>query len=311
MPTELARQELRRAAIGRPTALTVGVFDGVHRGHQALLRRVEAIARAEGLAPGVVTFYPHPRQVLFPDEPMRYLTSLEDRLDLLRESGMACVATVTFTSALAQLDAEVFVRLMHEELHLAHLVIGPDFALGRQRGGDAPTLRSLGDRLGFRVSVIDPVRDDGGRISSTEIRQALEAGDIGRVNALLGRRFSLHGPVIHGEERGRVLGVPTANVAVGADRALPAYGVYATLAVLDGGAPVPAVTNIGVRPTFHGEARPSIECHLLDFSGDLYGRELRLILVERLRSEQTFDGVEALRAQIVVDTLAARRVLRI
>ena len=318
MPTQLTRAELRRVAAQRPSTVTIGVFDGVHRGHVALLRRVIERAAANGSAAGVVTFHPHPQHVLRPDMPLSYLTSLEDRLSLLTEAGLDIVAPITFTSELSQTDAGDFVRVLVEELQLTELVTGPDFALGRQRGGDIATLRALGEDLGFRVTVIDMVRDGGPaagpagdagdadhKISSSDIRAGLAAGDIERVNDLLGRRFSLHGPVVRGVERGRAIGFPTANIAVGADRALPATGVYATLATIDGRV-LPSATNIGVRPTFDDHPAVTVEGHILDYDADLYGRDLRIDLVTRLRGEVKFDGVEALRAQLARDCRAAR-----
>ena len=311
MPTELARVELRRAAVDRPTAITIGVFDGVHRGHAALLSCVIERARMAGQAAGVVTFHPHPQQVLDPQTTLTYLTSLEDRLDLLAKAGLDAVAPVTFTSELAQTDASDFVRLLVDEFHLATLVAGPDFALGRQRGGDLDTLQALGVEIGYAVEVIDPVREAGEeqKISSRDIRAALNTGDIEHANNLLGRRFSLHGPVVTGFERGRTIGFPTANIAVGAARALPAAGVYATWAHLDGRLH-PSVSNIGVRPTFDDSQVVTVECHLLDWDGYLYDRDLRIDLAHRLRGERKFDGVEALRAQLARDVQAAREALR-
>ncbi|PZC47095.1 MAG: riboflavin kinase / FMN adenylyltransferase [Chloroflexi bacterium] len=307
MPTELARSELRRVAVGRPTTVTIGVFDGVHRGHIALLRRVIDRAGSNGSAAGVVTFHPHPQHVLRPDVPLSYLSSLEDRLSLLTEAGLDVVAPITFTSELSQTDARDFVRVLVEELQLTELVTGPDFALGRQRGGNLDALRALGDELGFQVSVIDMVRDDSedAKISSSDIRAALAEGAIERVNDLLGRRFSLHGPVVKGFERGHTIGFPTANIAVGADRALPATGVYATFAHIDGRAHASA-TNIGVRPTFDDNEAISVECHVLDYEADLYDRDLRIDLVARLRGEVKFDGIEALKAQLAQDCDDAR-----
>lgn len=312
MPTELARTELRRVASPGPTTLTIGVFDGVHRGHVALLRRVIEHAAESGTAAGVVTFHPHPQQVLRPEAGINYLTSLEDRLQLLSEAGLQVVAPITFTSELAQTDASDFVRLLVEELQLAQLVTGPDFALGRQRGGDIDALRALGDELGFRVDVIDMIRDgqsdQDAKVSSSEIRSVLAEGAIARVNDLLGRRFSLHGPVVTGFERGRTIGFPTANIAVGADRALPGSGVYATLAHIDGQVRE-SVTNIGVRPTFDDSEAASVECHVLEYEGDLYGGDLRIELVSRLRGEVKFDGIEALKAQLGRDCGDARTAL--
>ena len=315
MVTALAREELQRAALGRPTALTIGIFDGVHRGHQAVIQHVIATARAHDLAAGAITFHPHPREVLRRDLTIEYVTSLEDRLALLLDIGLDTVATVSFTSEFAQTDAGAFVRMLVEELQLKRLIIGEDFALGRQRGGDAATLTRLGQELGFAVDVIELVPDNGERsehdakkVSSSEIRTALNDGDIDRVRALLGRRFSVHGPVVLGFERGRTIGFPTANVAVGADRAIPGPGVYATLAHLPGGLR-PSVTNIGVRPTFEDGAGLSIECHIFDFDDDIYDTDLRVEFVRRLRGERKFDGVQQLVEQIARDCDAARALL--
>ncbi len=309
MVTALAREELRRAALGRPTALTIGVFDGVHRGHQTVLRHVVEQAQAHGLASAAITFHPHPRQVVRPDLAMQYVTSLEDRLALIKQTGIDSVATVSFTSDFSLTDAGDFVRMLVEELQLARLIIGEDFALGRQRGGDPEALQALGRELGFDVEVIELLtQDSADKVSSTEIRRALSEGDVELVSGLLGRRFSLHGPVVVGFKRGATIGFATANVAVANDRAIPAPGVYATIAHLDSG-PVASVTNIGMRPTFDDGGGLSIECHIIDFADDIYGTDLRVEFVQRLRGERKFDGVEALVKQIGSDRDAARELL--
>ena len=309
MVTALAREELRRAAPGRPTALTIGVFDGVHRGHQIVLKHVVESARSHGLAAAAITFHPHPRQVLRPDLTTEYVTSLEDRLALIMQIGLDSVATVSFTSDFSLTDAGDFVRMLVEEFQLARLIIGEDFALGRQRGGDPDTLRTLGEALGYEVEVIELLTGEStDKVSSTEIRRALAEGDVRLVGDLLGRRYSLHGPVVVGFKRGRSIGFPTANVAIGNDRAIPAPGVYATIAHLESG-PTPSVTNIGVRPTFDDGGGLSIECHIMDFDEDIYGADLRVEFVERLRGERKFDGIEALVAQIGKDRDAARELL--
>lgn len=307
--TELARWELRRAALGRPTALTIGVFDGVHRGHQIVLTHVVESAKRNGLASAAITFHPHPRQVLRPDLTTEYVTSLEDRLSLIMETGLDSVATVSFTSDFSLTDAGDFVRMLVEEFQLARLIIGEDFALGRQRGGDLETLKALGEDLGYEVEVIELLTSDStDKVSSTEIRTALAEGDVVQVGDLLGRRYSLHGPVVVGFKRGRSIGFATANVAIGNDRAIPAPGVYATIAHLESGAR-PSVTNIGVRPTFDDGGGLSIECHIIDFDEDIYGTDLRVEFVERLRGERKFDGVDALVEQIGKDRDAARDLL--
>lgn len=307
--TELARSELRRAALGRPTALTIGVFDGVHRGHQIVLKHVVESARRHGMASAAITFHPHPRQVLRPDLTTEYVNSLEDRLSLIMQTGLDSVATVSFTSEFSLTDASDFVRMLVEEFQLARLIIGEDFALGRQRGGDPETLKALGRELGYEVEVIELLTGDSAdKVSSTEIRTALGDGDVRLVGDLLGRRYSLHGPVVVGFERGRSIGFATANVAIGNDRAIPAPGVYATIAYLADG-PAPSVTNIGVRPTFDDGGGLSIECHIIDFDEDIYGTDLRVEFVERLRGERKFDGIDALVKQIGKDRDAARDLL--
>ncbi len=309
MVTELARRELRRAALGQPTALTIGVFDGVHRGHQAVLRHVVDSASTHGLAAAAITFHPHPRQVLRPDLTTEYVTSLEDRLALIMQTGLDSVATVSFTSEFSLTDAGDFVRMLVEEFQLARLIIGEDFALGRQRGGDPQTLQALGRDLGYEVEVIELLTSDSEtKVSSTRIRDALNSGDVELVGQLLGRRFSLHGPVVVGFERGRTIGFATANVAIGNDRAIPAPGVYATIAHLPSG-PAPSVTNIGMRPTFDDDGGLSIESHIIDFDDDIYGTDLRVEFVKRLRDERKFDGIDALVEQIGKDRDTAREIL--
>ncbi len=274
-----------------------------------MLKHVVESAKSHGMASAAITFHPHPRQVLRPDLTTEYVTSLEDRLSLIMRTGLDGVATVSFTSEFAQTDAGDFVRMLVEEFNLARLVIGEDFALGRQRGGDPETLGALGKELGYEVEVLELLTNDSTtKVSSTEVRNALVAGDVNGVSELLGRRFSLHGPVVVGFERGRSIGFATANVAIGNDRAIPAPGVYATIAHLASG-PTPSVTNIGMRPTFDDGGGLSIECHIIDFDDDIYGTDLRVEFVERLRGERKFDGIAALVEQIGKDRDAARELL--
>jgi len=306
--TQLAREELARAAPGRPTAVTIGKFDGVHRGHQYLVGLLRQRAQERRLASVVVTLHPHPITVLRPGTPVTYLCSLEERVALLRSLGVDGVAVLPFTSELAQLSYQDFVALLAEELQLRLLLIGPDFAVGRGRAGDAGALRALGDERGFEVDVVPLFAEHDAKVGSGAVRDALAGGDMEAVTNLLGRPFALRGPVVRGDERGRAIGFPTANIAVAPDLALPAYGVYVTRATL-GEAAYFSVTNIGERPTF-GERRVTVETHLLDFEGDCYERELRIELLHRLRGEQRFDGVDALVAQIRDDVEAARAYFR-
>lgn len=314
MTTQLAREELSRAAPGRPSAVTIGKFDGVHRGHQYLVALLLERAREQGLASVVITLYPHPVTVLRPGTPITYLCSLEERVALLRSLGVDGVGVLSFTSELAQLSYQDFLALLVEQLELRLLLVGPDFGLGRDRAGNVDTLRALGGQRGFRVEVVSLLSEDAAKVGSGAIREALARGDMEMVTQLLGRPFALWGPVVRGAERGQRIGFPTANIAVAPDLALPSFGVYVTRAYL-GEAVYPSVTNVGQRPTFSarppqadggGESRPTVEAHLLDFEGDCCERELRIELLHRLRDEQRFAGVDELVAQIRRDVAAAR-----
>lgn len=301
----LSREELARHAPGRPCALTVGVFDGVHLGHRHLIDALKARAAQRGLASAVVTLHPDPVQVLRPDLRVAYVTSLEERIELLRATGVDAVAPLTFTSEVAELSAHDFVRLLHETLDMRFLLMGPDHAFGRGREGTPQRVAEIGAELGFDLDTLpQPLEGTSGAVSSTSIRRALADGDMELAARLLGRPFAVRGPVVRGNERGRTIGFPTANIAVTPDRALPAYGVYVTRAHV-GGRTYPSATNIGVNPTFD-DARPSIETYILDFEGDLYGRELRVEVLHRLRGETKFESIDALVAAIAADAQAAR-----
>jgi riboflavin kinase/FMN adenylyltransferase len=302
MSTQLAREELERAAPDGPCAVTVGKFDGVHRGHRHLVGTLNESARSRRLASAVVTLHPHPITVLRPGTPVTYLCSLEERVALLRDLGVGGVAVLSFTSELAQLSYRDFIALLSDALDLRLLVVGPDFAVGRDRQGNVDALRALGDERGFDVEIVTMLQADSAKVGSGAIRDALSDGDMPLVAELLGRPFALRGPVVRGAERGRTIGFPTANIAVAPDLALPSFGVYVTRAYV-GETTYQAVTNIGQRPTFD-ETRPTIEAHLLDFSGDVYEREMRIELLERLRPEQRFSGADELVAQITRDVEA-------
>jgi len=303
----LAREELSRAALGRDTAVAIGVFDGVHRGHRYLIGRMVERGRQEDLATMVVTFHPHPRLVVQPQTALTYLCGLEERIELLRELGVDSVAILSFTSELAQLSAREFVSMLVEELRMKLLVVGSDFALGRGREADVQALEVIGREVGFAAEEVALLAASGEKVGSSAVRLALGRGDMETVASLLGRPFSLRGPIVRGAERGKSLGFPTANIALGLDRALPAFGVYVTRAYVGEGA-YPAVTNIGLRPTF-GEDKTTVETYILDFEGELHGQELRIELLHRLRGEIRFPNVDALKEQIEKDIAAARAYL--
>jgi riboflavin kinase/FMN adenylyltransferase len=301
--------QLRSGAPGPDTALTIGVMDGVHRGHQALIARVRDEARARALSPGVITLHPHPITVLRPEVPPSYLTALDDRIGLMRAAGADWVLPLTFTSEVSEVSAEDLATAFHELLSMRVLVLGPDAAFGRGAPKDtAERMRGLGARRGFDVVQVQPVMHDHERYSSTAVRNALGAGDMARVTSLLGRPYRLAGPVVKGFERGRTIGFPTANISVAADRAMPALGVYATRATVAGHHLLGA-TNIGRRPTFDA-GHVSIETYLLDFEGDIYGERMELEMVARIREERPFPSVQELIAQIGRDVESARELLR-
>ena len=286
-------------------ALAIGVFDGVHLGHQMLIGRMLDEARSRNLTGGVITFHPHPLAVVRPEIKVSYLESLERRVELLGKLGVDFISVLQFTSELQQVSAADFARLLVEESGLRLLVVGEDFRLGRGGEGTIAVLTALGEELGFEVLPVPLLGDDSDRVSSTRVRNALAAGEMEAVGDLLGRSFFLRGPVLHGDERGRQIGFPTLNIGVSADRRLPPNGVYVTRAHV-GDREFDACTNIGVRPTFEGDSRHLVETHLLDFEGDLYGELVTVELLHRLRSEKKFNDIDELIAQIQRDVVSTR-----
>jgi riboflavin kinase / FMN adenylyltransferase len=292
-----------------PTVLTIGAFDGVHLGHQQLVRSVVESAQAGKRRAALVTFFPLPSIVLGRATPF-YLTSNEEKLAELERLGLDVVVLVEFTLETAQIRAAQFVNLLIENLQMREMWIGHDFALGYKREGNAEFLRAMGVERGYTIHSVDAVMLDGRPVSSSRVRDALRAGDIGQANACLGRPFQLSGVVVQGAHRGRKLGVPTANLSVWAEHAVPANGIYACRAHLEGAAALrDAVINIGTRPTFDNGAR-TIEAHLLDFDGDLYGQTMTLDFIAYQRPELKYDSVEALVAQMHQDVRIAREILK-
>ncbi len=292
------------------SVVTIGNFDGVHRGHRTLIARTTAEATQRGARAVALTFDPHPAAVLRPDAVPAALQSLEERTALLHESGCDEVVVVPFDAAFAAQGPEEFVdRLLVDRLAAELVVVGTNFRFGRAAAGDVALLIALGEQRGFGVEAIGLVDLGDGPVSSSALRSQLAAGDVEVVARGLGRPFSLTGEVVHGEGRGRTIGIPTANVAVAEGRVLPADGVYACWAGSEGGGRTPAVVNVGWRPTFAGTSR-SVEAHLLvDDGPDLYGQRLTLEFVARVRGEQRFEGSEALVARIHEDIRMARELL--
>jgi len=287
--------------------LTLGVFDGVHRGHQEILRRLVTAARAVGGAAVVVTFRPHPAVVLMPARAPRLITDWRARLELMAAAGVDAIIVQRFTRRFSHVTAEDFVRrFLVAGLGVHTVVVGHRVSFGHNRGGRAETLRDLGRACGFGVEVIGPVEVDGIAVSSSAVRHAISHGDLAGATAFLGRPPGVAGRVIHGHHRGKGLGFPTANLRV-SEMVLPPDGVYAVRARVQG-SERPGVANLGFNPTFEEHER-SLEVHLFDLDGNLYGQRLEVNFVQRLRGEIKFPNVQALAQQIARDVAAARQVL--
>ncbi len=294
----------------QPVVLTIGKFDGVHRGHQALIETAVQRAHERGTICTVLTFDPHPRTVLTPEVPLELLTNISERATLIAEQGADMLLVLPFNHEVMATPAAQYMRQLCAALPLCELWVGEDFALGRKREGTPARLREIGQELGFKVGTVAPVELDGEIVSASRIRDLLRAGDLAEARRQLGRDYWLRGEVVYGDQRGRTIGFPTANLDVAPNHLVPAYGVYACWVQIEDGqhaSPTlrPAVANVGVRPTVDGSQR-RVEAHLLDWSGDLYGSTLRLIFVQRLRSEQRFASLADLVAQIEHDVAHAR-----
>ncbi len=289
----------------RGAAITVGMFDGVHRGHWAVLQRLCEAAREEDLHSVLVTFDPHPLKIVRPENAPRLLTTPNEKKEILSLSGIDYAVFLSFTRSLSLYLPEEFVReVLLERFRLKRLVVGYDHGFGRDRSGDAETMREVGARFGFDVEVLGPALMNDETISSSRIRGALQAGDVERAARGLGRPYSLTGVVVHGEGRGRTLGFATANVAIGhGDKLLPRDGIYAVSAA-SRSHHGPGLLHLGPRPTFRGSP-PSIELHLLDFDGDLYGELVQVAFLARLRDVQPFASASELVEQMRRDREAA------
>ncbi|MBV9927058.1 MAG: bifunctional riboflavin kinase/FAD synthetase [Acidobacteria bacterium] len=294
------------AEIARPAVLTLGVFDGLHLGHQLIISRVVERARALGAVPTVVTFDPHPRAVLHPESAPPLLQTFDQKVEAFGVLGVEQAIVVRFTPEFARVSAEEFLKdVVYERLQAREVYLGRGFAFGRGREGNIELLRRVSRELGFFADEVPEVRLRGQRISSSRIRELLAAGRVNLARRMLGRPYGVEGRVVRGFERGRNLGFPTANLRP-ANRVIPRRGVYATATLIEG-AWRRSVTNIGVRPTFENDAEPSVETFVMDWGGDLYGDVVRVRFLHRLRDERRFEGVEELKRQIDRDAARARK----
>ncbi|MGZ9101129.1 MAG: bifunctional riboflavin kinase/FAD synthetase [Brevundimonas sp.] len=290
-------------------AVAIGAFDGVHRGHQAVIGNAREAARRIGAPLGVVSFAPHPRRWFQPDAaPFRLMTP-DQMARAMEPLGVDALYLLPFDAAMAAMSEEAFAReVLADGLGIRHAAVGFDFTYGKGRTGSPEALRRHGEDLGFTVGLTDRVDDpDGLKLSSSAVREALKAGDMARATAILSRPFAIQGEVVHGDKRGRTIGVPTANVRMG-DYMRPAYGVYATRTRLPDGRVIDGVANLGVRPMYE-LPEPLLEVWLFDFDEDLYGQTVETGLIAFLRGEMAFDGLDALKVQIDADAAAARTAL--
>jgi riboflavin kinase/FMN adenylyltransferase len=288
--------------------VTVGNFDGVHLGHQALIKRLVEGAQETDQKSVLINFWPHPKVVLDKVTGPFYLSTFDEKQALLGQLSIDEVITLAFNEMLYEMSAEAFLTVLVEKLGVTHLIVGPDFSIGKERQGNLANLQCTFRRLGIKVILFDPLEVDGEVISSGTIRQSLLTGDVITAARLLGRFYSVEGRVIQGKGQGLKSGFPTANLQFEPMKILPRHGVYAGWAWVRG-VRHPAVTNVGVRPTFESSGKPSVETLLLDFDDNIYGEHLKVDFVSRLRDEIKFDGVVSLLTQINQDKKEARRIL--
>jgi riboflavin kinase/FMN adenylyltransferase len=300
-------EELAGFKPDKDTLLTIGVFDGVHLGHQRLISELIRQARQKGLLSGVVTFRQHPEDLFSAGKRLPFLTDIKTRTRLLKREGVDFIVTLSFNRELAALSARRFMEILHQYLRMRGLVIGTDFALGKGREGGTGVIRRLGKEMGIDITVVPPLKINGEVVSSTALRQALAEGNIDKVKSFTGRPYALHGKVVEGAGRGEGMGFPTANMDVKSGQALPPDGVYVGLTRFNGRV-YQSMTNIGRNPTF-GDTERSVESYLVDYHGDLYGKEVRLDIIARLRDEKKFASAAELKKQIARDIVQGKNIL--
>ena len=311
---EIIRDPAWSPALEQGSVVTVGEYDGVHRGHRTVISEMHRMAAERGCATAVVTFDRHPATIVRPESAPLLLCDLDHKLELLAETGVDYTLVVEFTPEQAEVPAEMFARqVLVDCLQARAVVVGADFHFGQGRRGNVETLGAVGEEFGYEVvglPLVKQLTGEGEVISSTSIRAALSEGDVEKAHRLLGRPFEVRGVVTPGDRRGRTIGFPTANIPTTPDLQVPADGVYAAWYVRDDGAQYPAAVNIGKRPTFYDDAERSlIEAHLIGFRGDLYGESAKVRFVRRLRGEKKFDGIDSLKQQLVKDVADAAKCL--
>ena len=289
-----------------PVALTIGNFDGVHLGHQALLNQLRAVAKARGLRTAVVVFEPHPREFFAPQQAPARLTSLREKLELLDAMDIDRVHICRFDARFAAIGAAEFINTVHSKLFARFVLIGDDFRFGSGRSGDFALMEKIGMQLGFQVQAVGSVKQDGVRISSTAVRAALLSGQLREAQRYLGRHYSISGRVVHGDKMGKKIGFPTANIQLRHNRP-PLSGIFVVQAHVEGHGVLQGVASLGVRPTVRQDQKPVLEAHLFEFSQSIYGRHLRVEFLQKLRDEEKYPDVQTLVRQIGQDVVHARK----
>lgn len=296
-------------SLGGGTWLTIGSFDGVHAGHQKIIKTLVEGANKSDSASVVLTFFPHPIKVLRGFKDPFYLTTPEEKDRYISNLGVTSLLTIQFNKELSQLTAHQFMKILHDRLHFSCLLIGYDFQLGKDREGDYQRLGEIGKEIGYCVRAIDPLESGAEAVSSSRIRKLISEGELDEANRLSSRWYEISGEIVHGDGRGRHIGIPTANISVWPEKLIPKTGIYATWSQI-GDRIIPGVVNVGVRPTFYKQPTlQTIEVHLLDFDENIYGETLRLFFVKRIRNEEKFESAEALMEQIRDDIDLSREVL--
>lgn len=290
----------------QPVALTIGNFDGVHLGHQALLNELLEVGQARGLQTAVVIFEPHPREYFMPQQAPARLTSMREKLEFFSGLGIDRVHVCRFNAHFAQMSAEDFINVLHEKMSARFVLIGDDFRYGSGRSGDFALMEQIAARLGFAVQAVHSVKHDGVRISSTAVRAALAAGQLRPAQRYLGRHYSISGRVVHGDGMGRKLGFPTANIQLKHNRP-PLSGIYVVNAHAEGLGVLQGVASLGVRPTVKHDDKPVLEVHLFEFSQQIYGKHLRVEFLQKLRDEEKYPDVATLIRQIALDVEQAKK----
>ncbi|MGA8865118.1 MAG: bifunctional riboflavin kinase/FAD synthetase [Gallionella sp.] len=290
----------------QPVALTIGNFDGLHLGHQALLNGLHAAAKQRGLQTAAMIFEPHPREFFSPQQAPARLTSLREKLELFSAAGIDRVHVCRFDTRFAQMSAEDFIGVLHGKLHAEYVLIGDDFRFGSGRAGDFALMEKVGSLHGLKVQAVDTVSKDGVRISSTAVRAALMAGQLGEAKSYLGRHYSISGRVVHGDGMGRKIGFPTANIQL-KHNLPPLSGIFVVQVHAEDLGVLQGVASLGVRPTLKHDAKPVLEVHLFEFEQQIYGSHLRVEFLQKLRDEEKYPDVETLIRHIALDVENARK----